>query len=533
VFADIAKSADWIWFAQPINLSILLFVAFACLVVHVGQRMVERTALMIEYSERRSNIVRTSLCMGSLVWALDVSGLFLYRSVAVLDARLVPAVLALVIMVGSARLTVPAMTTTIKPWRIFASALGLAFGMICAHMALMISIGKWTGAIRWNAIGMSLFLACLVSVGLSVRHRFAQIQAAKSDFRTLSWFEELFTGIVILFLHLCLVNAFVIVPNDVPGLNRGFLVLLILVLFGIVLSIDQMLTLKVEEKRLRAFNHALALVRSIHHEVTDHTKHQIALIVERLSILLAPESLQLHFQPICPIQGTLEGIRCEALLRVKDRDLGSINPELFFLACERAGKTTWADRKVIVHALNCSIPWIHSDIGCCGISVNVAPATLLESGFVLWLAALLKEQNVPMGWLQLEITEHALMSQAEQLAGILLQLQSNGVAVVMDDFGSGFSSLTVLADLPIHGIKCDRAFVRGITTDSSRQILLRFICKMGKDLGLVVTIEGVETQAELAIAYKKGADTVQGFFFSKAMHPDLIPAWIQSHNKNS
>jgi EAL domain-containing protein (putative c-di-GMP-specific phosphodiesterase class I) len=529
LFVDSAKSSDWIWFAQPLNLSIVLFVAFAYLVVHVGQRMVERTALMIEYSERQSNVVRTSLCMGSLVWALDVSGLFLYRNISILDARLVPAVLAFVIMVGGARLTVPAMTTTLKPWRLVASALGLSVGMIFAHMALMTSIGRWTGSIRWSAISLSIFIACLVSAGLSVRQRFAQLQAAKSRPRALSWYEELIAGIAILFLHLCLVNAFVIVPNDTPGLNRGFLMLLILVLFGMLLSIDQMLALKVEEKRQHAFNHALMLVRSVHHEVTDNTRHQIALIVERLSTLLSPESLQLHFQPICPIQGTQMGIRCEALLRVKDQDLGDINPELFFLACERAGKTAWADRTVIVHALNSSIPWIHSEIGCCGISVNVAPPTLLESEFVPWLVALLKEKCIPRGWLQLEITEHALISQSEQLAEILRQLRFHGVAVVMDDFGSGFSSLTALADLPIYGIKCDRAFVRGITTDSSRQILLRLICEMGKGLGLMVTIEGVETQAELAIAYKRGADTVQGYFFSKAMPADLIPHWIKKH----
>jgi hypothetical protein len=326
VFSDIALGADWIWLALPFNLSILLFIAFACLVVHVGQRMVERATLMLEYSERRSNAVRTSLSMGSLVWVLDVSGLFLYRHISILDARLIPAMLALVIMVGSARLTLPALTTTIKPLRIVASALGLAVGMIFAHMALMISIGKWTGSIRWNAVGLSIILACLVSAGLSVRHRFAQIQAARSEFRTLSWYEELIAGIAILFLHLCLVNIIVIVPNDSPGFNRGFLVLLILVLFGIVLSLDQMITLKAEEKRQHAFDHALMLVRSTHHDVTDHTKHQIALIAERLSTLLSPESLQLHFQPICPIQETQEGIRCEALLL--GSDLGSIDPEL-------------------------------------------------------------------------------------------------------------------------------------------------------------------------------------------------------------
>jgi EAL domain-containing protein (putative c-di-GMP-specific phosphodiesterase class I) len=530
LFADRAISSDWIWFAQPFNLSILLFIAFAYLVVHVGQRMVERTALMIEYSERKSNVVRTSLCMGSLVWALDVSGLFLYRDISVLDAQLVPAVLAFVIMAGSARLTVPAMTTTLKPWRLIASALGLAVGMIFAHMALMTSIGRWTGAIRLSAISLSMLIACFVSAGLSVRQRFAYLQSARSRPRALYWYEELIAGIAILFLHLCLVNAFVIVPDDKPGLNRGFLVLLILVLFGMMLAIDQMMALKAEEKRQYAFNNALMLARSVHHEVTDNTRHQIALIVERLSTLLSPESLQLHFQPICPIRSTHMGIRCEALLRARDQDIGSINPELFFLACERAGKTSWADRTVIVHALNTSLPWVHSEIGCCGISVNVAPATLLESEFVPWLNALLKDKGIPEGWLQLEITEHALMSQSERLAEILRQLHSHGISVVMDDFGSGFSSLTALADLPICGIKCDRAFLHGITQDPSRQSLLRLICEMGKDLGLMVTIEGVETQAELEIAHKKGADAVQGYFFAKAMPPDLIPDWIQKHN---
>jgi EAL domain-containing protein (putative c-di-GMP-specific phosphodiesterase class I) len=529
VLPDNAIGADWIWFSLPLNLSIVLFIAFAYLVVHVGQRMVERTSLMFELSERQSSIAHTSLCVGSLVWALDVAGLFLYRNISAQDARLVPAVLALIIMVGSTRLTVPALTTTLKPWRIIVSALGLAVGMIFAHMALMASIGKWTGSIRWSAICMSVFIACLVSAGLTFRHRFAQLRAAKSKFRTLLWYEELIAGFFILFLHLCLVNAFVIMPDDKPGVNNGFLVLLVLVLFGIVLSFDQVFNIKIEEKRQQAFNRALALMRSTRPELTENTRHQIALIVERLSTLLAPESMKLHFQPICPIQEANERIRCEALLRLNDRDLGSIHPELFFLACERAGKTTWADRIVIVHALNSSMPWTHSEIRCCGISVNVAPATLLESGFVNWLAALLKEKSVPKDWLQLEITEHAMISQAEPLARILDQLSLFGVAVTMDDFGTGFSSLTTLADLPINGIKCDRAFVRGITTDSTRQILLQHVCELGKGLGLLVTVEGIETQADLAIARDKGAGAVQGFLFAKAMPPDQIPAWIETH----
>jgi EAL domain-containing protein (putative c-di-GMP-specific phosphodiesterase class I) len=275
-------------------------------------------------------------------------------------------------------------------------------------------------------------------------------------------------------------------------------------------------------------NRALALVRSIHPQVTDNNRHQLALIVERLPKLLAPESMRLHFQPICPIQRPDGGIRFEALLRVKDRDLGDINPELFFLACERIGKAAFADRTVIVQALNDSKPWTYSGIGCRGISVNIAPATLLESEFVTWLGALLKNNNAPMGWLQLEITEHSMISQSQPLAGIIKQLHSHGVTVVMDDFGSGFSSLTAIADLPIHGIKCDQAFVRNIAVDSSRQILLHHVCQMGKSLGLFVTVEGVETQAELAIVSEKEPGAVQGYVFARPMPPDQVPTWIES-----
>jgi len=177
------------------------------------------------------------------------------------------------------------------------------------------------------------------------------------------------------------------------------------------------------------------------------------------------------------------------------------------------------------------MPWIHSEIGCCGISVNVAPATLLESEFVFWLAALLEEKSIPMGWLQLEITEHALMSQAEQLAEILRQLRFSWsccchgrlrIRILFSDGTGRFADLRHQMRSGFRARNHDRFFPANSPSLNS---------EMGKGLGLIVTIEGVETQAELAIAHKKGADKVQGYFFSKAMHPDLIPAWIQNHNK--
>jgi EAL domain-containing protein (putative c-di-GMP-specific phosphodiesterase class I) len=529
MFVDFSLGADWIWFSFPFGLSLFLFMAFAYLIVHFGQHMVERIALMIEYSERQFTITRTSLCVGSLVWALDVSGLFMYSDISVMNARLLPVALAFLIMIVSARVTVPALTTTLKFQRVLLSGFCLAAGMIFAHIALMKSMGEWTGTVRWSAVILSLLLASLVSVGLAIRHRWAQIQAAKNIFQKLTWYEKSMASVAILFLHLCLVNIFVIKPTSRVNGDSGYLALLVIVLFGVVLSLDQILALRIEEKRQETLNNALALVRSIHPGSANFSKHRIALIAERLSMLLAPESMNLSFQPICYLRESGGRVRFEALLRIDDKDLGKVSPEAFFLACERVGKTAWADRTILVDALGKSIPWMSLDRRCCGVSVNVAPATLLESGFVDWLNALMKEEEIPAHWLQLEITEHAMISQAQSLAGVLKQLQAQGVLIAMDDFGSGFSSLTVLANLPIHHIKCDRAFLLGIREDVSRQILLSHICKMGNALGLWVTVEGIETEAELAIVGETGANAVQGFLFAKAMPPEQIPQWMESY----
>jgi EAL domain-containing protein (putative c-di-GMP-specific phosphodiesterase class I) len=527
--ADVFFGATWIWFSVPVGFSIVLFTAFAYLVVHFGQHMVERMALMIDHSERQITVTRTSLCIGSLVWALDVAGLFMYSDLSVMHARLFPAVLAFLIMVVSARLTVPVLTTTLKFHRVLLSGFGLAAGMIFAHITLMKSISEWNGAVRWDAVVMSLLLASIVSVGMSIRHRWAQIQAAKEIFHKFAWYEKATASVTILFLHLCLVNTFVIKPIDQPNADSGSLALLVLVLFGIVLSLDQMFSLRIEERRQETLNRALALIRSIHSGSANISKHRIALIAERLSVLLLPESISVHFQPICYIKESAGTVRFEALLRIDDKDLGKINPEVFFLACERVGKTTWADRIILACALEKSISWMRPSMGCCGISVNVAPDTLLETGFIDWLDVLMKEKMVPPHWLQLEITEHAMISQAQSLIGILKKLHEREILIAMDDFGSGFSSLTVLADLPIHNIKCDRAFLQGIHEDVSRQTLLQHICKMGNALDLCVTIEGIETETEMAIVGETGAHAVQGFLFAKAMPPDRIPQWLEKY----
>ena len=126
---------------------------------------------------------------------------------------------------------------------------------------------------------------------------------------------------------------------------------------------------------------------------------------------------------------------------------------------------------------------------------------------------------------------YALMAASSGLAEVLRQLQALGVDEVMDDFGTVFSSLGVLVDLPVYGIKCDRSFVRTLEQDGNRQVLLRHLSAMARDLRLHLTVEGVETAAALAIVRSHGADTVQGYVYAKAMAPAQVPRWLAEHRQ--
>ena len=159
--------------------------------------------------------------------------------------------------------------------------------------------------------------------------------------------------------------------------------------------------------------------------------------------------------------------------------------------------------------------------------MNVAPATLLDPGFASWLQAELLQRALPGGALKLELTEHALIASGPRMVESIQRLQSIGVGVLMDDFGAGYSSLGMLADLPIAGIKCDRLFVRQLAQDPRRQSLLRHMGALANEFGLSVVVEGVETPAELQTVVASGIATIQGYVFCKAMPAADVPQWHQ------
>lgn len=511
----------------PPLLHSLLFWIFASLVVHVCQRLVEHTAFSIDPSSRRISASHAALCIGCIVWALDVVGMLMYAELAGHALGLVPALTALVIMAVSARLTIPTLSTSTSRTRIVLAGALLSLGMLAAHFTMSEDYVASYARVNGLAIVLSIAMAIGIAAFTSIRHRAAKMRALTRIYIPQQWQDKLLCGAAILVLHWLLVNTFPLDWPDDTAPSGGLGLLVILLLFGIAIATEQLSNMRFDQARQQLLRRGLSLMRTSHYEAHQPEGDiQLSLIADHLPALLQAHRLALHFQPIADVQRG--EVRYEALLRVRDDVLGAIHPEAFLLVCELQGKTPMVDRLILGNAMDCASQWRSQGMADACFSVNVAPATLLEEDFAAWLQAALARHALPGSVLQLELTEHALIASGPRMLESLQRLQAIGVGVLMDDFGAGYSSLGMLADLPIAGIKCDRLFVRQLAQDPRRQSLLRHVGVLASEFGLSVVVEGVETPAELQTLVDCGIPTIQGYVFCRPMPAAEVPDWSRA-----
>ncbi|MDP3229255.1 MAG: EAL domain-containing protein [Acidovorax sp.] len=509
--------------AFPPLLQSLLFLVFATLVVHVCQRLAENTAYSVDPSSRRISASHAALCIGCIVWALDVVGLFMYAELAHHVLELVPALSGLLIMAISARFTIPTLCTSASKGRIVFAGVWLAAGMLAAHFTITRGHVHSFAQVNWLAIVLSMATAVGLATYTSVRHRSAKLSVLTPHFRPQSWHDKLLCGAAILLLHWLLVNTFPLHLGDPSGESDGIALLVIVLVFAIAVSVEQLSNMRWDADRQQLLRRGLSMMRTSNVAQNDEHDMELSLIADHLPTLLQPDRLALHFQPIVDFQQ--RDVQFEALLRLTDKTLGDINPETFFLVCELQGKTAEVDRMILRNALDCVQAWKTAGLHDASISVNVAPVTLLDDHFAPWLRDELAQRALPARMLKLEMTEHAIIALGSQMVAAIHDLSAMGVAVLMDDFGAGYSSLGMLADLPIAGFKCDRLFVRQLAQDRRRQSLLRHVAALAQEFGLSVVVEGVETVEELQTLASVGLHSIQGYVFSRPMPAHTVPQW--------
>jgi len=149
------------------------------------------------------------------------------------------------------------------------------------------------------------------------------------------------------------------------------------------------------------------------------------------------------------------------------------------------------------------------------ISVNQSRVLLHNKNYIDRITEILKKYNVPQGCIELEITETVFFMEKDKMFSVLNSLKSREVAISMDDFGSGYSSLNMLKDFPFDVLKIDREFFSESITSESSIWILRKIVEMARGLGIKVICEGVETQEQVDMLKDLGVSYVQGYFYSK------------------
>jgi EAL domain-containing protein (putative c-di-GMP-specific phosphodiesterase class I) len=165
-----------------------------------------------------------------------------------------------------------------------------------------------------------------------------------------------------------------------------------------------------------------------------------------------------------------------------------------------------------------------------GIAVNLSARQVLQPGFSDFVASLLDTNGLPPEALDLEITESVLMEPSEENVATLRRLTTMGVRFSIDDFGTGYSNLSYLKRFPIHALKIDRSFVRGIVDDSSDKAITNTIIAMAKHLNLTVIAEGVEALEQAEFLAAQGCHMAQGYYYGRPMEADSFAALLQAQS---
>jgi diguanylate cyclase (GGDEF)-like protein/PAS domain S-box-containing protein len=222
-------------------------------------------------------------------------------------------------------------------------------------------------------------------------------------------------------------------------------------------------------------------------------------------------TLEVHYQPLVQLEsGQVSGL--EALLRWPHPERGFIPPSEFIPVAEETGLIGSLGAHVLRQACADATKW-PSHVK---LAVNLSPLQFRTGNLFVIVKQALEETGLSPSRLELEITETLLLEKADHVLATLHALRALGVGISMDDFGTGYSSLSYLRSFPFDKIKIDQSFVHNLETNPEGQAIVHAILSLGLSLGITITAEGIETDADLACLKAAGCSQGQGYLFSKA-----------------
>lgn len=254
-------------------------------------------------------------------------------------------------------------------------------------------------------------------------------------------------------------------------------------------------------------------------------------IESQLHSAIKNDEFLLHYQPKIDAEtGAIIGM--EALIRWNSPEIGLVPPFEFIPIAEYSGLIGTIGDWVLVTACRQIRAWLDMGIKHCDVAVNFSAKQFRQKNLVEKIGNLLEEYNLPPRNLTVEVTESLMMEDMHNSIKMLHKIRALGVNIALDDFGTGYSSLGYLKNFPLTHVKIDRSFVANIETNEKDAILVKSIISMSHGLGLKVTAEGVENEAQAESLLDFGCDEMQGYLFSKPVPENEATALLHDGIKH-
>ena len=264
-------------------------------------------------------------------------------------------------------------------------------------------------------------------------------------------------------------------------------------------------------------------------EVYDENKdeHSISRLAMTKNFRDAVENnkLDIYFQPVFDMDNTIVSV--EALSRWYHPEHGHVSPEKFISLAEQSSLITQLTLAVLNKSIDQVAYWRKFNDSLC-VSVNLSVYSFNDQDFIGDVRSALKKYDFPSNQLKLEITESAMMENPLKAIGVLSQLHDMGVKLSIDDYGTGFSSMSYIKQLPVDELKIDKSFVIGLEDDESNDAIVRSTIELAHNLNLKVVAEGIETEGTYKLLKEYRCDMAQGFYLSRPLPAEGVEALLKT-----
>jgi len=283
-----------------------------------------------------------------------------------------------------------------------------------------------------------------------------------------------------------------------------------------------------------AMYHAKSTGKNRYTIVTEEIKEKFLYekeLEEDLRHAIKKNQFVLYYQP--KVHGeTEEIIGVEALIRWNHPTKGLLSPGLFIPIAERTGLMAEIDTWVFMEACNQNRTWQNKGYKKMNMFINITPISMLQAEIGRSLSDIFISNGWDPNYIEAEITENSIFLSLDKIQSKLKALREIGLKISLDDFGTAYSSLSRLHELPIDKVKIDRQFILNLDNEEKGKSLYDGILNLARSLDLEVIIEGVETKEQADYVREKGCDEIQGFYYYKPMPPQQIEKLLQEMDEN-